>query len=178
MDWLVILLLQMASAGITYMAVFRWLLSWARRFKKTSLTCLRPWKCDWLGHLISSLYGLSLHVVSLGIPHVILLSSRIAWNSSMMAQDSRSMKMETVRPYFHHILLVKVSYKAGLDWRGRKMDPTPRREEWYACMGRGRIIWGPSLTTIIVHHLATILVPPTCKTILTAYPKSLIPWWH
>lgn len=108
----------------------------------------------------------------------ILLSSRIAWNSSMMAQDSSSMKMETVRPYFHHILLVKVSYKAGLDWRGRKMDPTPRREEWYACTGRGRIIWGPSLTTIIVHHLATILVPPTCKTILTPYPKSLVPWWH
>lgn len=70
---------------------FKWWLSSARKFKN-SLTCLELW-CDWLGDLISSLSG-HFHMVSLGTPYMVPLTSRIARNFNIMACRSKSWKQK------------------------------------------------------------------------------------
>lgn len=86
------------------------------------------------------------------------LFSRVAWNFNMMVQGSKSMKAETVRPYFHHLSLVKVSYKAIPDWRGWKGRVVCLYRE-----GKNGGAAGASLKITTVHPLATILVPPIYK---------------
>lgn len=41
-----------------------------------------------------------------------------------------------------HILLVKASHKASLDWTGGETDPASRWEEWSVHTGMGEIVGG------------------------------------
>lgn len=63
--------------GFVVVAIFSWWLSWARKFKKVSLTCLGLW-CYWVGYFNHPLCSLSFHVVPWRICY---FSSRIAWFS-------------------------------------------------------------------------------------------------
>lgn len=114
---------------------------------------------------------------SLGILHMVLLSSRTAWNPNIMARESNNVKTETVRTYFVHILWVKVSYKASLDCGEGKWTPFLEGKSSYVCRDRERFrshLWQASLSNFWLEFLSHL----TCKTILTRYPKSLTPWHH
>lgn len=146
-----VLLLQKDQLGS--LCAFKWWLSWTRRFKNSLICC-------WLGYLLPSLGGFSLHVVSLET----LLHK---------AQGSKSVKAETTRPSFHHLLLVKMNYKASSDGREGKWISILKRRA-LCCTEKGKFEGHLSIT---VHPLATSLVPPTCQ-IYSPCTLKPHPSWH